>query len=112
MADSFSFKRGARLPVRVITITGNGLTNLDVIDSAKFVYRALVDSVPVEERREIAASVFDSDAMQVSVAFAALDVSVEGKYQWHIEVAVSGLLMYFPEKGFYTFSVTDNIEAL
>lgn len=105
--DAFSFKRGARLPVRIVTLSGNDLSNLDGIASATFVYRA----IGVDERKEIAATVYDSAAMQVSVAFGAIDVATEGKYQWQVEVDVGGLVMTFPEKGFYTFSITDNIEA-
>lgn len=105
-ADLFSFKRGARLPTRTITLVGNGLTNLDGIDGVKFVYR----TAGVEERKEIVASVADSAAMKVQVAFGATDVAVEAKYQWHVEVTIGGLIMCFPEKGFFTFSVTDTIE--
>ena len=109
MADAFSFKRTARLPIRVITLAGNGLSNLDGIDpgSVKFVYR----QAGVEERKEIAGTVQDSAAMKVAIPFGAIDVATEGKYQWQIEVTVGGLTMCFPEKGFYTFAVTDNIEA-
>lgn len=106
-SDQFTFKKGARLPVRIFTLAGNGLANLDGIAGADFVYRRM----GVEERKTIAATVSDSAALQVSVAFGALDVATEGKYQWHIEVDVGGLVMCFPEKGFNTFSVTDNIEA-
>lgn len=112
MPDLFSFKRGIYGPARIVTLNGNGLTNLDGIDSVKFVYRTLVDGVPVEERNEIVATVHDSAAMQVLVTFSALDVDVEAKYQWQVEVVVGGVTMAFPEKGFYTFSVTDNIEAV
>lgn len=104
--DSFSFKRGARLPARIVQLAGNGLTSLDGISGATFVYR----KIGISERKTIAANVHDSAAMQVSVAFGAIDVATEGKYQWQIEVDIGGLVMSFPEKGFYTFSITDNIE--
>ena len=107
MADLFSFKKGARLPSRTITLVGNGLTTLTGIDNAKFIYR----KSGVVERTEILAVVVDVDLLQIRVDFAALDVDEISKYQWHVEVTIGGLVMCFPEKGFYTFSVTETIEV-
>jgi hypothetical protein len=109
MADAFSFKKGARAPDRIVALAGNGVTDLSTLDSGsiKFVYRA----AGVVERNEITAAIEgDATDLRIRIPFGAVDVDEIGKYQWHIEAAVGGKLMYWPEKGFYTFSVTENIE--
>jgi hypothetical protein len=108
MADAFSFKKGVRLPSRTITLSGNGLTTLVGVDQVVFVYR----KKGVAERNEIIAVVTDAAAMKVRVDFGALDVDEIATYQWQCEAVVGGERMAFPEKGFYTFSVTENIEAV
>lgn len=109
MSDQFSYKRGMRLPSRIITLSGNGLTSLDSIDanSLKFVYRRK----GVTERKEIAAMVVDEATMRIMVDFGAVDTAVIAQYQWHVEATIGGLPMAFPELGFYTFSITDTIEV-
>lgn len=110
MSDAFSFKLGMRLPTRILTLAGNGLTSLATIDvgTIKFVYR----KKGVAERNEIAATIFDSAKMQIAVNFGTVDTDELAQYQWHVEAKVGGLLMAFPEKGFYTFSVTETIGAV
>lgn len=107
MTDSFSYKQGAQLPSRIVTLSGNDLANLDAIDvdSIKFVYRV----VSKPERQEIVCTISDSATMKIEVDFSALDTDTIAQYQWHVEAKQDGLLMYFPEKGFFTFSVTENI---
>lgn len=107
--DAFSYKRGMRLPSRIITLVGNGVTNLTAIDpgSIKFVYRPK----ETNQRKEIAASVVDAALMKIDVDFGAVDTSVAAQYQWHVEATIGGLVMAWPEKGFYTFSVTETIEV-
>lgn len=108
--DAFSYKRGARLPVRIVTLAGNGLSDLSSLDvgSILFVYR----TIGVDERKTITATIFDSPTMKIRVDFGAIDSATLGKYQWHIEAQVGGLTMCFPEKGFYSFSITDQIEVV
>lgn len=108
MSDAFSFKKGARLPSRTLTLSGNGITTLTGVDSVTFVYR----ESGVTERRTIAAVITDAPNMKVRVDFGASDVAAIKKFQWHVEAVVGGLTMCFPEKGFYTFSVTEAIEAV
>lgn len=110
MSDAFSYKRGMRLPSRIVTLAGNGLTTLDTVDpgSINFVYRTKA----ANERKLIAAVVVDAAAMKVEIDFGSVDTSVIAQYQWHIEATVGGLPMAFPERGFYTFSVTDQIEVV
>lgn len=106
--DAFSYKRGMRLPARIITLTGNGVTTLAALDSnsIKFVYR----KKGVVERKLIAATISDAAAMKIEVDFGTIDTATIAQYQWHVEAAIGGLVMAFPELGFYTFSVTDTIE--
>ena len=108
MSDAFSYKRGMRLPARIITLSGNGLTNLDTITpgSIVFVYRKKGTTT----RTTIAASVVSSAAMTVRVDFGSVDTAVIAQYQWHVEASIGGLAMAFPEQGFYTFSITEQIE--
>lgn len=109
MSDAFSLKLGARLPSRTITLAGNGITSLDELDpgSIKFRYR----KKGVVERNDIAAVIVDAAAMKIRVDFGAVDTDEIATYEWDIEATVGGLKMYFPEKGFYTFSVTGTIAA-
>lgn len=110
MADAFSFKRGASAPDRLVTLAGNNVTDLSALDGGtiKFIYRR----AGVTELNEIAAAIEGPTTdLVVRVAFDAINTETIAKYQWHIEAQVSGKKMYWPEKGFYTFSVTDNIEA-
>lgn len=108
MSDAFSYKRGMRLPSRIITLTGNGLTSLTGVDpgSIKFVYR----TQGTHERSVIVASVVDSPTMKIEVDFGAVNTGTIAQYQWHVEATVGGLPMAFPEKGFYTFSIVETIE--
>jgi len=109
MSDVFSYKRGMRLPSRIITLSGNGLTSLDTVDSGsvKFVYRRK----GIAERIEISAIVIDEALMRIEVDFSSVDTGTIGQYQWHVEAKVGGLPMAFPERGFYTFSITETIET-
>lgn len=107
MSDAFSYKRGMRLPRRIITLAGNGLTTLSAVDSIKFVYRKM----GAVERNEIVAAVVDAAALTIEVDFGTVDTDEIAQYQWHVEVTVSGLVMAFPERNFYTFSVTATIEV-
>jgi len=108
MSDAFSYKRGMRLPNRIITLAGNGLSNLDTVDpgSLNFVYRT---SGFTGERKVIAAAISESAAMKIEVDFASIDTSVVAKYQWQVEATIGGLPLAWPESGFYTFSITDTI---
>jgi hypothetical protein len=107
-ADAFSFKKDARLPSRIVTLSGNGLADLSTIDANTmlFVYRLKGDTV----RKTITATITSIPLMKIQVDFASIDTQNLGKYEWHIEAQITGKKMYWPEKGFYTFSVTDNIE--
>lgn len=109
MSDVFSYKKGMRLPSRIITLAGNGITTLTELDpgSIKFVYR----KKGVAERVEIAASIVSASAKTIEVDFGAVDTDEIAQYQWHVEATVGGLTMAWPERGFYTFSVTEAIEA-
>jgi hypothetical protein len=109
MADAFSYKLGMRLPSRIITLSGNGLTSLDLIDpgSIKFVYRRK----GVVERNEITATIVNSAKMQIAVDFGAVDTDEIAQYQWHVEARIGALPMAFPEVDFYTFSITGTIAA-
>lgn len=108
MKDSFSYKKGMRLPSRFITLAGNGVTSLTQLDvgSIKFVYRKV--GFPLE-RNVIDATIVDAAAMRISVDFGTVDTDELAQYQWHVEAKIGGLPMAFPEVGFYTFSVTDTI---
>jgi hypothetical protein len=107
--DAFSYKKGMRLPSRIITLAGNGVTSLAQLDvgSIKFVYR----KKGVVERNEILATIVDAAARTISVDFGTVDTDEIAQYQWHVEARIGGLSMAFPEVGFYTFSVTDPIAA-
>jgi hypothetical protein len=110
MADAFSFKRGASAPDRLVVLDGNDVTDLDALDGGtlKFIYR----TAGVVELNEIAAAIEGPGTdLTIRVAFDTVDTETIAKYQWHIEAQLSGKKMYWPEKGFYTFSVTENIEA-
>lgn len=109
LRDAFSFKRGMRLPSRIVTLVGNGLANLDSIDpgSIKFVYR----KKGVVERNLITATVVSSTAMTIKVDFGTLDTDELARYEWHIEATIGGLGLAWPERDFYTFSVTETIET-
>lgn len=110
MADAFSFKKGATAPDRIVTLTGNGVTDLSTLDGGtiKFIYR----TKGVAELNEIVAAIEgDPTNLQIRVPFGTVDTDVVAKYEWHIEAQQSGKKMYWPEKGFNTFSVTTTIEA-
>lgn len=111
MSDAFSFKRGAELPARVITLSGNGVTTLAAIDAGTllFVYR---EKGVETDRRTINAQIVDAAAMKVEVDFSSVDTATLGRYEWEVEGQIAGRKLYWPEKGFYTFSVTDNIDGL
>jgi hypothetical protein len=103
MADTFSFKKGARLPSREMTLSSAAAFDLTQAASVTFVYR----TQGVAERKTIAAVVLS--ASRIRVDFADTDVSTIAKYQWHIEAVFTGKTMCFPERDFYTFSVTETI---
>lgn len=106
---AFSYKKGMRLPSRIITLAGNGVTSLAQLDSGsiKFVYR----KKGVVERNEILATIVDAAARTIAVDFGAVGTDELATYQWHVEAKIGGLPMAFPEEGFYTFAVTDTIAA-
>lgn len=107
MADKFSFKKGARLPSREMTLSSAAAFDLAQASSVTFVYR----TQGVIERRTIVAVVVDAPTKKVRVDFGDVEVGTIGKFEWHIEAVISGKTMCFPERGFYTFSVTDTIAA-
>lgn len=106
MSAAFTLKRTARLPSRAITLSGNGITTLQGIDSCAFVYEAAAGGTPVS----LTATVTDAANMVIRVDFGATDVATVGTYKWHIKVTQGGLDMYFPEVGFYTFAITPTLE--
>jgi hypothetical protein len=107
MKDAFGCKRGARLPSREMTLKSSASFDLAAASSVTFVYRTM----GVVERNEIVAVVVDAPTKKIRIDFADLDVDVEARYEWHVEVVFSSKRMDFPEVGFYTFSVTENIEV-
>ena len=111
MSDAFSLKKGAGLPARVITLTGNGLANLDDVDTdgIKFVYRLKDRLVDAPTPVEIAATIVSSEARTILVVIDGETMDV-GRYEWHVRALVGGKAMYFPERGFYYFAVTETIE--
>jgi hypothetical protein len=107
MFDAFSFKRTSRLPSREMTLKSAAAFDLTLASSIKFVYRALGGT----GRNEIVAVVVDATANRIRVDFADADVATVGQYEWHVEAVFAAKTMCFPESGFYTFSVTEMIEA-
>ncbi len=107
MPDKFSFKKGARLPSRELLLESVASFDLSAASSVTFVYRAK----GVDERRTIAAVVTDAPGKRIRVDFGANDVATIGVYEWHVEAVFTGQTMCFPERGFYTFSVTDTIDG-
>jgi hypothetical protein len=107
MRDAFSFKRTARLPSREMTLKSAAAFDLATASSVKFVYREM----GVDERREIAAVTVDAPTKKIRVEFGDTDVATIARYEWHVEVVIGGKTMCFPESGYYTFSVTELIEA-
>lgn len=116
MADLFSFKKGARLPSRSLKLKSSASFDLAQASSITFVYR----TKGVVERRTIAVVVFgattyDAETEQysasITVDFGATDVATVASFEWHVEAVFSGKTMCFPEKDFYTFSVTETIAA-
>lgn len=116
MADLFSFKKGARLPSRSLKLKSHASFDLAQASSITFVYR----TKGVVERRTITVSVYGAtsyDAEEklysasITVDFGDSDVATIAKYEWHVEAVFSGKTMCFPEKDFYTFSVTEPIAA-
>lgn len=107
MRQAFSFKRGARLPSREMTLTSSGTFDLALASSVTFVYRKL----NVVERNEIVATVVDAPTKRIRVDFGATDVDTVSVYEWHIEAVFTGKTMTFPEDGFFQFSVVETIEV-
>lgn len=107
MSDAFSFKVGAQLPSRTMTLTGNGLTSLASIDANTmlFVYRPKGTAT----RTTIPATIVDAAAMKIQIDFGTVDTATAGSFDWEIEAQIGGKKLYWPEKGFYSFSVTANI---
>lgn len=106
-SDLFSYKKGMRLPSRVLTLDGNGIASLAELDpgSIRFVYR----KKGVAERNEITPTIVDAAARKIRVDFGAIDTNTIAAYQFHVEGMVGGKLLAWPERGFYTFSVTETI---
>jgi hypothetical protein len=105
MADKFSFKKGAVLPSRELTLTSEATFDLSTASSVTFVYR----TQGTQERKTITAVVTDAPNGKIRVDFGAPDVATIGRYEWHVEAVFSGKTMVFPERDFYTFSVTATI---
>lgn len=111
MSDAFSYKHRMRLPSRIITLAGNGVASLSELDpgSIKFCYR--VKDSQADRKLISATPIGDPADLQVQVDFAAVDTGTEAQYEWHIEATINGLTLAWPERGFYTFSITDTIEG-
>lgn len=106
MADQFSFKKGARLPSRLIKLTSDAAFDLSTA-SVTFVYRPIAST----ERRTIAAVLVAGTTDTIRVDFDATAVAVVGQFEWQIEAVFGELTMIFPEREFFTFSVTPTIET-
>ncbi len=105
MTDKFSFKKGARLPSREMTLTSSTDFNLQTADSVTFVYR----KKGVAERNTIAPVILSPTKIRVD--FGSIDVDEIAQYEWHVEAVFSSKRMDFPERSFFTFSVTETIET-
>jgi hypothetical protein len=107
MADKFSFKKGARLPSREMTLTSESAFDLSTASSVTFVYRRK----GIDERIVIPAVIVDAPTKKIRVDFGDVDVATIGQYEWHIEAVFSSKTMVFPERGFHTYSVTETIDG-
>lgn len=100
----FTIKQNALLPVITLTLTPKNFSyDLSAASAIEFRYRKKADAT-VET---VALDHLDDPTYQVTLTPTAGMVDTKGKFDCHVKVTIGGKDLFFPQKGFDLFEVTD-----